>query len=595
MKRNILALGLAAVLCLTLGGTAWAAGSDFVIEDGVLMEYKGSDTVITIPEGVTEIGDNAFAWGQTHSMAPYEAEEIILPKSLTKIGDHAFWGCVKLKAVDIPAGVAEIGPNAFASCRSLAEVTIPGTVKKVGHSAFMDCTALTSLTIESGVEELGNSAFGQCTALTEVVIPDSVTTLGPGLFYGCTSLRRAVLPDNPQVAERWKMGSTVNLFQECEALEEIVNSPFTYEEKNVETNRAIEGWVNPGAYVTAQSERIARLSNEICAGISGDYEKAHAIYRWVAGNIAYDYEYFYGRKEALATAPEEVLDAGMTVCTGYARLTQALLQAQGIPALHIRGISTNGLTDKNGSSGHAWNMAFAEGRWVILDSTWGRANTLDEATGELRDKGGEIVEQWFDPKELFFAQSHTARVTFSAQPEDIPSDWARERVWEAICGGLAPNDLQGAYRQDITREEFCRLMVALVEKATGRAVEAAQSPFTDTSHPAVGAARALGIVTGVSETSFNPGGSITRQEAAVMLARTGRMLGLASGTGESFADEGEFAPWAAEGIGYVSGLIDGNGERVMGGTGEGKFSPGGAYTREQAVVTALRLLECRGK
>ena len=586
MKKRLFSLMLALCLCLSLAVPVFAAHSDFLIENGVLTEYKGSDTAVTIPEGVTEIGKEAFF------RVSFTLEEVTLPQSLTKIGSSGFWGCVKLEAIDIPASVTEIGDNAFASCRALTELTIPGTVKTVGNSAFMDCTALTGLTIEPGVETLEASAFWGCTALTEVTIPDSVTTLGPGLFYGCTSLRRAVLPNNPQIAERWKMGGTVNLFQDCNALEEIVNSPFVYENQHVEANRVVEGWVNPGAYVAPQSQRLTALSDQICAGLSDDYEKVHAIYRWVAGNIAYDYEYFYGRKETLATAPEEVLDAGLTVCTGYARLTQALLQAQGIPALHVRGTSTNGLTDKNGSSGHAWNMAFADGRWVILDATWGRANVLDEATGELKDAGGEVDEQWFDPKELFFAQTHTAQVSFSAQPADTPSDWARDDVWAAICGKLVPNDLQGTYTANITREEFCRLMVTLVEKKTGKALPAPAAPFTDTQSPAVAAAYKAGIVKGASVTNFDPNGSITRQEAAVMLSRTAGLLGLAAGTGETFADGGSIASWAADGVAFTSGLTDSTGAKVMGDTGNGAFSPLASYTREQAILTALRLSRC---
>ena len=586
MKKRLFSLMLALCLCLSLAVPVFAAHSDFLIENGVLTEYKGSDTAVTIPEGVTEIGKEAFF------RVSFTLEEVTLPQSLTKIGSSGFWGCVKLEAIDIPASVTEIGDNAFASCRALTELTIPGTVKTVGNSAFMDCTALTGLTIEPGVETLEASAFWGCTALTEVTIPDSVTTLGPGLFYGCTSLRRAVLPNNPQIAERWKMGGTVNLFQDCNALEEIVNSPFVYENQHVEANRVVEGWVNPGAYVAPQSQRLTALSDQICAGLSDDYEKVHAIYRWVAGNIAYDYEYFYGRKETLATAPEEVLDAGLTVCTGYARLTQALLQAQGIPALHVRGTSTNGLTDKNGSSGHAWNMAFADGRWVILDATWGRANVLDEATGELKDAGGEVDEQWFDPKELFFAQTHTAQVSFSAQPADTPSDWARDDVWAAICGKLVPNDLQGTYTANITREEFCRLMVALVEEKTGTALPAPAAPFTDTQSPAVAAAYGAGIVKGTTDTTFTPDGSITRQEAAVMLSRTAGLLGLTAGAGETFTDGGSIALWAADGVVFTSGLVDSTGAKVMGGTGDGAFSPLASYTREQAILTALRLSRC---
>ena len=34
--------------------------SDFVIENGVLKEYKGSGGNVVVPEGVTSIGDEAF-------------------------------------------------------------------------------------------------------------------------------------------------------------------------------------------------------------------------------------------------------------------------------------------------------------------------------------------------------------------------------------------------------------------------------------------------------------------------------------------------------------------------------------------------------
>ena len=587
MKKRLFSLMLALCLCLSLAVPVFAAHSDFLIENGVLTEYKGSDTAVTIPEGVTEIGPEAF------SRVAFKLTDVTLPQSLTKIGSSGFWGCVKLTAIDIPASVTEIGDNAFASCRALTELTIPGTVKTVGNSAFMDCTALATLTIEPGVEELGGSAFWNCTALTEAVLPDTVVKMGSNLFTDCTSLRRVVLPDNPQVAAEW--GSRVNtaLLNGCTALEEVVNSPFSYSDQQVEANRAvINGWVNPGAYVTPQSQTVIDRANEICANIDNDYNKAHAIFRWVAENVAYDYEHFYGRKASVSNTAEEVLDSRLAVCAGYTRLTQALLQAQGIPALYVSGVSSNGITDTRGNAGHAWNMAFVDGRWVIIDTTWGRASVDDPATGELKDGGGIINEQWFDPKEIFFAQSHTAQSTFSAQPADIPSAWAQDDVWAAICGKLVPNDLQGTYTANITREEFCRLMVTLVEKKTGKALPAPAAPFTDTQSPAVAAAYKAGIVKGASVTNFDPSGSITRQEAAVMLSRTAGLLGLAAGTGETFADGGSIASWAADGVAFTSGLTDSTGARVMGGTGDGNFSPAALYSREQAILTTLRLFRC---
>ena len=78
-----------------------------------------------------------------------------------------------------------------------------------------------------------------------------------------------------------------------------------------------------------------------------------------------------------------------------------------------------------------------------------------------------------------------------------------------------------------------------------------------------------------------------------MLTRTARLFGITSGTGVSFADAGEFSSWAAESIAFISGVTDPvTGGRVMSGTGNGNFSARDGYTREQAIMTALRLFHC---
>lgn len=186
--------------------------------------------------------------------------------------------------------------------------------------------------------------------------------------------------------------------------------------------------------------------------------------------------------------------------------------------------------------------------------------------------------------------------------EEAPSDWAAEEVSAAVEEGLAPLDLRDDWRSSITRQDFCRLMIALVERRTGQDIDSylaakgltVTDPFTDTDNGDVLAAYALGIVNGVSAGQFVPGGSITRQEAAAMLARTARVLGLNAAAGASFTDAGQAAPWAAGEIAFVSGLTDpATGKAVMEGMGDGRFDPLGAYTREQALMTALRLFHCK--
>lgn len=85
---------------------------EFIIKNGVLTGYVGSGGGITIPEGVTSIGD--FAFCRCASLT-----EMSIPESVVEIGGYAFFGCTGLKSVSIPAHVAEIGEHAFDGCTNL--------------------------------------------------------------------------------------------------------------------------------------------------------------------------------------------------------------------------------------------------------------------------------------------------------------------------------------------------------------------------------------------------------------------------------------------------------------------------------------------
>jgi len=151
--------------------------------------YKGSNlTRVTIPVGVTYIGKGAF----------YECRNltsIAIPGSVTHIGDSAFLGCSSLTSVTISDGVTHIGEKTFSECRSLTSITIPGSVTHIGDSAFLGCSSLTSVTISDGVTHIGDSAFYQCNNMTNVTIPGSVTHIGDHAFRGCSGLTSVIIPD----------------------------------------------------------------------------------------------------------------------------------------------------------------------------------------------------------------------------------------------------------------------------------------------------------------------------------------------------------------------------------------------------------------
>ncbi len=130
---------------------------DFIIDNGVLTRYWGYDSAVTIPDGVTAIGDGAFA------------------------------GCTLLTSIVIPDSVTSIGNRAFFSCTGLTSIVIPDSVTSIGHWAFRQCEKMTQITIGKGVTSIGDGAF-QLTSLTSVVVPDNVTSLGVGVFSHITTL-----------------------------------------------------------------------------------------------------------------------------------------------------------------------------------------------------------------------------------------------------------------------------------------------------------------------------------------------------------------------------------------------------------------------
>lgn len=93
---------------------------------------------------------------------------VTIGNGVTEIGNFAFAYCDALTSVTIGNGVTEISYCAFAYCDALTYIVIPDSVTFIGGSAFRSCSALTSVVIGNGVTEIGNSAFTYCSALNEI-------------------------------------------------------------------------------------------------------------------------------------------------------------------------------------------------------------------------------------------------------------------------------------------------------------------------------------------------------------------------------------------------------------------------------------------
>lgn len=114
--------------------------------------------------------------------------------------------------------------------------------------------------------------------------------------------------------------------------------------------------------VASITEAVASIT-EAAGNNPTDYDILKAVYDYVVLNVDYNLT-----SEFNQTVYSSLVNKS-SVCAGYAKEVQYLLNEFGISACYVTGVATN----SSGSEDHAWNYVLLDDGYYFVDATWGDA------------------------------------------------------------------------------------------------------------------------------------------------------------------------------------------------------------------------------
>lgn len=149
----------------------------------------------------------------------------------------------------------------------------------------------------------------------------------------------------------------------------------------------------PSRGIESDSAVIQNKSKQLVKGASTPREKAKAIYDYVAKNMTYDMEKYRENEFHWSDSALKSLRTKKGICQDYVFLTIALLRAADLPSRFVEG--------EAGGQRHAWVEVQVDGRWLVMDPTWGSGYITKEGTFQKR-----YDSRYFDPPSSLLDKTH---------------------------------------------------------------------------------------------------------------------------------------------------------------------------------------------
>lgn len=164
-------------------------------------------------------------------------------------------------------------------------------------------------------------------------------------------------------------------------------------------------------HVQSENPSIKAIAQRETANCTTDYEKALALHDYVCKNLYYDSD-MAKKKEIPVESAADVIVSGKGVCSGFANVYAALCRSVNLPCVVVTGYAVGSelfeqeWNEENIATkipNHAWNEVYADGRWVIVDTTWDNDNYCLNGTAE---ESINISRLYFDANLKAFSANH---------------------------------------------------------------------------------------------------------------------------------------------------------------------------------------------